>query len=78
MRNLPCLVTICYTLPQISLHIANYHPPASLPPVAPVICSYKRLKARAKQHLHVDRDSDPATKYYPYPLAVHPHLIIVL
>jgi len=45
-------------------------PPPLCPPGYPL---YKRLKARAKQHLLVDWGSNPAPEYYPYPMAIRPH-----
>ena len=61
------------TLPLIFLHLMEY-----LPPAPPVVPSYNRLKAPAKQHLLEDWGSDPAPGYCPYPPATHPHLFIAL
>jgi len=62
------LISDVVTLPLISLHLTDY-----LPPSTPVISSYKRLKAQAKQHILMDWGSDPVPEYYPYLSAVRPH-----
>jgi len=49
-------------LPPDSLHPTEY-----LPHIPQTIPSYKRLKARARQHLLEDWGPDPAPKYYPCP-----------